>query len=148
MLRLEFDPLDVPRDQFVIAFDAWKQARAGKADPNVFGIMDMKGLWFIAGNVLRDLAALNNMEMLPWDVWGAMPQPGRLGAGAVRIRNGCVVSAPAAPAVAITGATPTVQSISAHSGAPASARLPPPRFDDTFSSRDIPTSATRSSNPA
>ena len=22
------------------------------------------------------LAALNNMEMLPWDVWGAMPRPG------------------------------------------------------------------------
>jgi hypothetical protein len=25
--------------------------------------------------VLRDAAALNNMEMLPWDVWGAMPGP-------------------------------------------------------------------------
>jgi len=24
---------------------------------------------------VRDLAALNNMEMLPWDVWGAMPKP-------------------------------------------------------------------------
>ncbi len=32
----------------------------------------MKGLWFIAGNVLRDFASLNNVEMLPWDVWGAM----------------------------------------------------------------------------
>jgi hypothetical protein len=29
-------------------------------------------LWFIAGNVLRDLASLNRMEMLPWDVWGTM----------------------------------------------------------------------------
>ena len=38
--------------------------------------MDMGGLWFIAGNVVRDVAALNNMEMLPWDVWGAMAQPG------------------------------------------------------------------------
>jgi hypothetical protein len=35
----------------------------------------MRGLWFIAGNVIRDLAALNNMEMLPWDVWGAMIPP-------------------------------------------------------------------------
>ena len=26
-------------------------------------------------NLLRDVAALNNMEMLPWDVWGAMPAP-------------------------------------------------------------------------
>jgi hypothetical protein len=32
----------------------------------------MYGLWFIAGNVIRDVAALNNHEMLPWDVWGAM----------------------------------------------------------------------------
>ena len=32
----------------------------------------MHGLWFIAGNLIRDVAALNNHEMLPWDVWGAM----------------------------------------------------------------------------
>ena len=32
----------------------------------------MAGLWFIAGNVIRDVAALNNREMLPWDVWGGM----------------------------------------------------------------------------
>ena len=37
--------------------------------------MDMHGLWFIAGNLLRDLAALNSMEMLPWDDWGAMIGP-------------------------------------------------------------------------
>jgi hypothetical protein len=76
MLSLPFDPLDVPRDQFVIAFDAWQKCRAGKADPDRFGIFDMKGWWFIAGNVLRDFASLNNMEMLPWDTWGAMVQPG------------------------------------------------------------------------
>ena len=29
----------------------------------------------VAGNLLRDAAALNNMEMLPWDGWGAMPGP-------------------------------------------------------------------------
>jgi hypothetical protein len=75
MLRLEFDPLDVPREQFLVAGDAWTACRAGKADPETFGILDMKGLWFIAGNVLRDVAALNNIEMLPWDMWGAMPKP-------------------------------------------------------------------------
>ena len=32
----------------------------------------MHGLWFIANNVIRDLAALNNREMLPWDTWGIM----------------------------------------------------------------------------
>ncbi|MEI9995216.1 MAG: transglutaminase-like domain-containing protein [Rhizomicrobium sp.] len=76
MLRLEFDPLDVPRAQFLIAGEAWRQIRAGKADASRFGIMDMKGEWFVAGNVLRDFASLNGIEMLPWDVWGFMPQPG------------------------------------------------------------------------
>lgn len=72
LFAVPFDPLDVPRDQFLVAGDAWRFCRAGKADPKTFGILDMYGLWFIAGNVIRDVAALNNHEMLPWDVWGAM----------------------------------------------------------------------------
>jgi Transglutaminase-like superfamily len=74
-LKADFDVLDVPRDRFVIAGDAWAQCRAGEADPSTFGIFTMRGLWFIAGNLMRDVAALNNMEMLPWDVWGAMIRP-------------------------------------------------------------------------
>src|SRR3984893_6831406 len=73
-IKPDFDLLDVPRDRFVIAGDAWARCRAGE-DPSTFGIFQMRGLWFIAGNVIRDLAALNNMEMLPWDVWGAMTPP-------------------------------------------------------------------------
>ena len=49
---------------------AWQLCRAGKADPMDFGILDMFGWWMIAGNVMRDIAALNNREMLPWDVLG------------------------------------------------------------------------------
>jgi hypothetical protein len=30
----------------------------------------MHGLWFVRGNLVRDLAALNKMELLPWDGWG------------------------------------------------------------------------------
>jgi hypothetical protein len=74
LFAIAFDPLDVPRDQFLVAGDAWQLCRSGKADPGAFGILDMHGLWFIAGNVIRDVAALNNHEMLPWDVWGAMTQ--------------------------------------------------------------------------
>ena len=72
LFAIAFDPLDVPRDQFLVAGDAWQLCRSGKADPGAFGILDMHGLWFIAGNVIRDVAALNNHEMLPWDVWGDM----------------------------------------------------------------------------
>ena len=75
-LKVDFDVQDVPRDRFVIAGDAWARCRAGDADPSAFGIFDMRGLWFIAGNLMRDFSALNNMEMLPWDVWGAMILPG------------------------------------------------------------------------
>ncbi len=75
--RVGFDPLDVPRTSFIIAGDAWQMCRSGRADPANFGLSmvpGLKGWWFIAGNVLRDLASLNRMEMLPWDVWGAMDQ--------------------------------------------------------------------------
>ena len=72
LFKIAFDPLDVPRDQFLVAGQAWELCRAGKADPDSFAILDMHGRWLIAGNLIRDLAALNNREMLPWDVWGAM----------------------------------------------------------------------------
>ena len=75
LLKIDFDVLDVPHDQFVIAGDAWAEGRAGKTDPAKFGFSFLNefGFSFIAGNLIRDTAALNNMELLPWDVWGAMP---------------------------------------------------------------------------
>jgi hypothetical protein len=69
---VDFDTMDVPREKFLVAGDAWRLCRDGKADPQAFGVLDMFGLWFIASNVIRDVAALNNREMLPWDVWGGM----------------------------------------------------------------------------
>lgn len=72
LFQIAFDPFDVPREQFLVAGDAWMRCRRGEADPQAFGILDMFGYWFIAGNVIRDLAALNNREMLPWDMWGGM----------------------------------------------------------------------------
>ena len=74
MFGIAIDTLDVKRDQFLVAGDAWRHCRADNLDPKNFGILDMWGYWFIASNVIRDIAALNNREMLPWDVWGAMTQ--------------------------------------------------------------------------
>jgi hypothetical protein len=37
--------------------------------------LNESGSWWIASNLVRDVAALSNMEMLPWDCWGAMPGP-------------------------------------------------------------------------
>ena len=72
LFGIAFDTLDVPRDKFLVAGDAWRLCRDGKADPRTFGVLDMSGLWFVASNAIRDVAALNNREMLPWDVWGGM----------------------------------------------------------------------------
>lgn len=66
-LGVTFDPLDVPRDQFIVAGQAWQSCRRGEADPADFGIFDMHGWWFIWGNVVRELLALNKVEILPWD---------------------------------------------------------------------------------
>jgi len=74
LLGVAFDPLDVPRDQFITGGRAWQMCRSGGADPDSFGIFDMHGLWFIRGNVVRDLLALGKLEVLPWDVWGIMAE--------------------------------------------------------------------------
>ncbi|GGM08289.1 transglutaminase domain-containing protein [Micromonospora yangpuensis] len=76
-LGVDHDILDMPRDQFLVAGDAWIQCRRQEQDPDRFGVgfVDLHGLWYVAGNVVRDLAALNRVELLPWDVWGAQPQP-------------------------------------------------------------------------
>jgi len=69
-LRIRFSPLDVPRTMFITGGKAWQMCRAGQADPDKFGIFDMHGLWFVRGDFIRDVAALNKMELLPWDGWG------------------------------------------------------------------------------
>lgn len=71
-LKIDFDTLDMPAGKFVNASEAWLMCREGKEDPDKFGIFDMHGLWFIRGNLVRELAALVEAEMLPWDVWGLM----------------------------------------------------------------------------
>lgn len=75
-LGIGFDPLDLPEGRYLSGAEAWLRCRGGDDDPARFGIQDMRGMWFIAGNVVRDLAALRKVELLPWDVWGAMPPVG------------------------------------------------------------------------
>jgi len=69
---IDFDPLDVPRDRFLLAGQAWQRCRIEHANPKDFGILELRGLWFVRGNVVRDLAALAKRELLPWDGWGIM----------------------------------------------------------------------------
>lgn len=73
-LRPPFDPLDVPRDQFITGGRAWLMCRAGEANPDHFGIFEYHGLGFVRGNLVRDFLALNKIEILPWDDWGMIPR--------------------------------------------------------------------------
>lgn len=72
---VDFDPMDVPRDRFLVAGAAWRTIRAGEADPTAFGHWrphdPLVGEWFVVGSVRLDLAALNKVETLLWNVWGA-----------------------------------------------------------------------------
>ncbi|MBX7269522.1 transglutaminase domain-containing protein [Micromonospora sp. Llam7] len=77
LFGIDFDVMDVPRGRFLVAGEAWARCRAGEADPDTFGlrVINEGGWWWIAGNLMRDAAALHAVELLPWDVWGAMPVP-------------------------------------------------------------------------
>jgi hypothetical protein len=72
VLRIGFDTLDMPPGHFLPAGKPWQECRAGKDDPDRFGIFDMHGLWFIRSDLVRDLLSLNKVEILPWDHWGLM----------------------------------------------------------------------------
>jgi hypothetical protein len=74
-MGVTIDTLDVGREDFWVAGQAWLRCRRGEEDPMDFGILDMWGLWFIRSNLIRDLAALCKVELLPWDAWGQMLTP-------------------------------------------------------------------------
>jgi hypothetical protein len=68
---IDFDPLDVPRDRFIVGGDAWKLYRDGDAKPDQFGVLDMFDIGFATGNLVKDIASLNKVELLPWESWDA-----------------------------------------------------------------------------
>jgi hypothetical protein len=66
---------DLAPDDFLTGGEAWTACGSGGLDPTAFGVHGVLHAWGIAeirGNAIRDLAALNNVEMLPWDEWGRM----------------------------------------------------------------------------
>jgi hypothetical protein len=77
--KIPFTPDDVPRGRFLTAGEAWLRLRRGALDSATCGVSSdgIGGAWFVAGNVVRDLAALNKREMLAWDAWGIMREWGR-----------------------------------------------------------------------
>ena len=76
-----FESIDVPREQFILAGQAWQQYRAGELDVSRCGLSAQgpRGLAFIRTGLLRDMAALNKIELLTqdeWDIDGAHSEQG------------------------------------------------------------------------
>lgn len=73
MIGFDADPLDISPAQFITAGHAWQAWRDGQLDAGRCGLsgIDEHGAHWIAGNLRLDLASLNKVEMLPWDVWGS-----------------------------------------------------------------------------
>ncbi len=69
-------PEDLQPGEFLSGGEAWSAYREGRIDASSFGVYgtDNWGAGEIRGNLVKDLAALNKVEMLPWDVWGRMEE--------------------------------------------------------------------------
>ncbi len=71
-----FNPHNLKEGEFISAGEAWRLCRQGKEDPMNFGIGceirpewgidSLHGLWFVRGQLLRDFAALNKVETVPY----------------------------------------------------------------------------------
>ena len=78
MVKAIDDPLTITPRQFLTGGHAWQAWRRGELDDGRCGLSAIKehGAHWIAGNLRLDFAALNKVEMLPWDVWGEGWEPG------------------------------------------------------------------------
>ncbi|BCJ47412.1 hypothetical protein GCM10010168_17700 [Actinoplanes ianthinogenes] len=68
------NPADLAVGEFLTGGESWTAFREGRIDAATFGVYGTEnwGPAEIRGNAVRDLAALNKVEMLPWDEWGRM----------------------------------------------------------------------------
>lgn len=62
--------------EFLTGGEAWNAFRSGDIDATTFGVYGTEnwGAAEIRGNAVKDLAALNKVETLPWDEWGRMTE--------------------------------------------------------------------------
>lgn len=70
-------PAHVDESQFLTAGHAWQAWRRGEIDADRCGLTSIPehGAFWIAGNLRLDFAALNKVEMSPWDLWGLFWEP-------------------------------------------------------------------------
>ena len=64
---IDFNMYDIPRDKFEFSGDAWLKARKELVSPELYGVMDMWGMWYIRDNLCLDLLCIMGEEVLYWD---------------------------------------------------------------------------------
>lgn len=74
---VETVPVEVGPDRFLTGEHAWRAWRNGELDADRCGLSSLSehGAFWIAANLRLDIAALNKVEMLPWDLWGPGWEP-------------------------------------------------------------------------
>ncbi len=72
-MNITFDTCDVPEGLFLPGGKAWQTWREGKANPDLFGIFEVRGSWFIGCDMIFDMMSLNKIESHPFDIWVLMP---------------------------------------------------------------------------
>jgi excinuclease ABC subunit A len=74
---ITFNTLDLAPRHFYTAGRAWSLCRAGRAKSGSFGHNRKQRGWnYLIGSLLRELAALNKVELLPWDIWWDLGRKG------------------------------------------------------------------------
>jgi len=78
MIGFTGDPFSINPTEFLTGGHAWQAWRRGDLDAERCGLsaINEHGAFWIAGNLRLDLASLNRVEMLPWDLWGSHWEPG------------------------------------------------------------------------
>ena len=75
--QVTFDTGDLGPEQFYIAGRAWQLCRAGQAKSGKFGHNSkVRGWPYLRTSLVQDLAALNKIEVLPWDNWWELTTKG------------------------------------------------------------------------
>lgn len=68
--HIQFDTLNMSPEHFITAGLAWQRIRQGIAKSGRFGHnRHRRGLGFVRSSLVQQLAALNKVEVLPWDTW-------------------------------------------------------------------------------
>ncbi len=72
-MNITFNTCDLPEGLFLPGGKAWQLFREGKVNPDLFGIFEIRGSWFIGCDMIYDTMSLNKVESHPFDIWPLMP---------------------------------------------------------------------------